>query len=81
MDKIENTNAKKKDLFLSLDLDSNCKMYLGINCLMPNGILESFNWIDDVAIVRLGFKEAIIKFKLAISDQERVLYKLLENIS
>ena len=43
IDVTENTNAEKRGLFISSGLDGNCKIYLGINCLIPNGILESFD--------------------------------------
>ena len=43
IDVTENTNTEKRGLFISSGLNGNCKMYLGINCLMPNGILESFD--------------------------------------
>ena len=81
IDTTENTNAEKRGLFISSGLDGNYKMHLGINYLMPNGILESFNWIYEVAILRLGLREAIINFKLVMSNQERALYKPLENLS
>ena len=81
IDATENTNAEKRGLFMSSGLDGNCKMCLGINCLMPNGVLESFDWMHEVAMLGLGLREAIINFKLAMSDQERALYEPLENLS
>ena len=56
-------------------------MYLGINYLIPSGVLESFDWICEVAMLGLGLREAIINFKLAMSNQERALCKPLENLS
>ena len=66
---------------MSSGLDGDCKMHLGINCLMPNGVLESFDWMHEVAMLGLDLREAITNFKLAMSDQERSLYEPLENLS
>ena len=56
-------------------------MYLGINYLIPSGVLEFFDWICEVAMLGLSLREAVINFKLIMSDQERALYESLENLS
>ena len=70
-----------RGIFLSSGLDGNCAMHLGINCLTPNGVLESFDPTCDVAMVGLDLTEAMQNFRLAMSDQERALCEILENLS
>ena len=81
LDAIENTNAEKRGLFLSSGFDRNCKTCLGINCLMPNVALESFDLTHEVTMVGLDSREAMMNFKLPTSDLERVLYEPLGNLS
>ena len=78
---LENTNAEKRVLLMSSGLDGDCEMHSGINCLTPNVVLESFDWTHEVAMIGLDLREAITNFKLAMSNQERSLYKPLENLS
>ena len=56
-------------------------MFIGINCFIPNGLLESLGWIYKVAMINLGLTDSIYHMQCAISDQEQALYKPLDNLS
>ena len=81
VDITENMNAENRGMFLSSGIVGNCTMHLGINCLMPNGVLEPFDWTYEVAMVGLDLTEAMQKFRLAMNDQERSLHEPLEDLS
>ena len=78
---IENTNMEKIGLFMSTGIDGNGKMCMGIKCSMNNDILESSSWTYENGAIELGLQKAIEHMEIAISDQERSLYELTDNLS
>ena len=81
VDATENTNMKKRGLFMSTGIDGNGKMCIGVKCSMKNGMLESFSWIYESAMIELGLEESVKNMEMAISDQERSLYEPIHKLS
>ena len=57
-DVTENTSIEKRGLFLTTGIDRNGKLHICVNCFMPNGMLKSFGWTHEVAMVNFWIERS-----------------------
>lgn len=49
MDVTEKTNIEKRGTFVVTGIDGNNKIFIALHCFMPNGFMETYDWIYDYA--------------------------------
>jgi hypothetical protein len=81
MDVTEKTNVEKRGLFVVTGVDGNNKIFVALHCFMPNGLLESYDWIYDYAFPLLLGDTTISNNEVTITDGEVALYAPLVNLT
>ena len=63
-------------------IDGNNKIFIALHCFMPNGFMETYDWIYDYAFPLFVVGDDVIKCnELVITDGEFALYDPLVNVS
>jgi len=81
MDVTEKTNVEKRGTFVVTGVDGNNKIFIALHCFMPNGFMETYDWIYDHAFPLLVGDNVIKHNQLVIADGEYELYDPLVNLS
>jgi hypothetical protein len=82
MDVTEKTNIEKRGMFIVTGIDGNNKIFIALHCFMPNGYLESYNWIYDYALFPLLVGDDVLRNnQIVITDGEFALYDPLVNLA
>ena len=75
-DVTKNSNLEKRSLFLTSGFDGNSKIYIDLNYIMPNGMLESFGWTFELTMINLELTDGVKHMKRGISYQEQFCMNL-----
>jgi hypothetical protein len=81
MDVTEKTNVEKRGTFIVTGIDGNNKIFIALHCFMPNGFMETYDWIYDYAFPLLVGEDAIANNEVVLTDGEYALYDPLVNLS
>mmetsp|Transcript_15000 Transcript_15000/g.28232 ORF Transcript_15000/g.28232 Transcript_15000/m.28232 type:complete len:809 (-) Transcript_15000:162-2588(-) len=81
MDVTEKTNIEKRGTFVVTGIDGNNKIFIALHCFMPNGFMETYDWIYDYAFPLLVGEHVIEHNEIVVTDGEYALYDPLVNLS
>ena len=79
VDTVEKTNNEKRPLFTVEGRDSNGKMFIFLQCFMPNQQTWMFRWIFSVVMPSLINKKLLEKIRIIISDGDTQFFSQRDN--